>query len=164
MTQPYCSGPVNVSFGADAIGYGERGPRIRWINHFHPIMGDQAGPSVPLDVLFASQEAFVTVRLSSYDYDKVQSMRHHPTEVFGEIAVGDIGTLMITEGKAKSLTLEFPYGGRMGGGMIGGIIFSAAMPESVEESTGTEGQFFDCSWHCIPEIGNDGKFTLCQAL
>lgn len=158
MPQPYCTGPVKIYVSDALLGTGERGPRIRTQRHYAPVFNDLGGTRVPFDLVYESMEAFVTVRLTWWDYGQLRLLRRPMGAETGNDAEGHIGSLMATEGKTFSLKLDFPYGGRMEG-MPKGIKFVAAVLETDEDQPGTEAEYVDLTFHCIRKY-NNGSFQL----
>jgi hypothetical protein len=165
MGQVFCSGPVAVYTGISTptlLGYGEKAPRISQKRHFKPVFNDLGGSMVPFDVTYQSQEAFVTVRLTWWNYAALLD-ELTPINEEGVDQDGDIGTLMILEGFCTQLWLNFPNSGGGGAmpGMPAAIHFPAAVLESGDDQPGTDAEYYDLSWHCLRKYSSDGKtFTL----
>jgi len=147
--QPHVTGPVKVSVGADVLGYGERGPRIRHIKHYAPVFCDLGGTRVPFDECYEGEEAFVTIRLSVFDQAVLKNLRTEPAEEAGAYAGSVVGSLMMTEQLRFELKLEFPYSQRMPG-MPASRTYKNAELDSDDTATGTEAEYVDLTFHCLP--------------
>ena len=133
VAQPYVTGAVDVfvglGSGGSAVYLGStRGrPRIREMPAFSPVENDIAGDK-PYDMVYGGSDCIVMARFSRFKASVLNSITARPNAQAayqgvgvaggqggttspsrGTNIAGDIGTLMVTEGKAYPLWLRFPY-------------------------------------------------------
>lgn len=174
---PYVTGPVHIycgigqSFpisGSPVRGQGtvpvflgtcETAPRIQYNPGWSPVMNDSSGDQKPYDYLYQGKDAKVFGDLTVWNWPVLEAIMNRPNSFAGGTTFdtelfGDIGTLMVTEGYAYNLWLEFPYGTLKpvfgsSGGMPGGIRFIAAWligPDEIDP--GTKANKVHIQFHC----------------
>lgn len=122
MAQPFVSGAAHLAYFFPAgssstfantlqyVGTAERSPRIQTRKGWIPLFNDLGGPSIPFDMCYEGEESFISADLTRWTEAVYSAMTAIPTNtVRGFNGVGDIGTLMMTEGVAGTLFVLFPY-------------------------------------------------------
>jgi hypothetical protein len=184
MAQPWATGPVHIFTGtaggntgpnasAEYFGTGERAPNIRIRRGWSPVFNDLSGTEVPFDMMYESQEAFVTVTMTRWNepcFQRLSSMPNPATaNAFGGVFLdnpGDIGSLMLTEGLAFQLWLQFPYASKTSYGannvLPPGLHFYSAWFEGPDEwEVGTTSNKRLCVFHAVPQFFlPSGQFIL----
>lgn len=167
MAQPYVRGPIglHVQIGGTIffLGTGERAPRISIKREYEALRSDIAGTRLGLDQSFQGQEAFVTVKLTRWN-ETILTRLQDSTGAFGVTPgsdnMGDVGTLMVFEGQAFPLWVQFPYGAGQfaaktayanptNGAQMGGYHFFAAILEGEQVlEGGTDPASVSLTFHC----------------
>lgn len=123
MAQPFVTGAVYLAYtfrgGSNNtlngqtlfIGTAERSPQIQIRKSWMPLFNDLGGPSIPFDMSYAGEEAFISADITRWNESVYASLTAGPFNLGnrGFDINGDIGTLMMTENAAGALTLVFPY-------------------------------------------------------
>src|SRR5215468_4185309 len=115
---PQTTGAVEIFAGVGPgrshlfLGWGKTSPRFQRRYGYLPFFTDLGGPAIPMDEVFAGQEAYISVDLNFFRADTLGRVESVPNPggsgALGNV-FGDIGTLMVWEGMAYALTLVFPY-------------------------------------------------------
>lgn len=163
--QPWCTGPVHIYTFGLYLGTAERAPRRRLVQHYSPVMNDIGGTQVPFDVCYEGRESFVQCRLSRWNYAVLnQLFTISDSTKEGKDLPGDIGTLMLLEGKAFTLQLVYPYATSKPVAMAGmptGFRYPATVLETEDDDPGTEAEYIDLSFHCYRSYdATTGTFLL----
>jgi hypothetical protein len=93
------------------LGTCENGVTIREVPEYEPVMNDLGGTRKPFDRLFQGSDALsigVLTRWNEAVYQRISSIPNYLGNEGFELP-GAIGTLMITEGWAYHVYLQFPY-------------------------------------------------------
>jgi|HubBroStandDraft_3_1064219.scaffolds.fasta_scaffold329365_1 hypothetical protein len=124
MAQVFTTGPVELWAGVAGssaspqpafIGHGERAPRVEIVQNFKPVMCDLSGDMEQYDAMFMLGHAIIEVDLIRSNIAPLFAMQAQPnpwnavTLPAGLNAVGDVGTIMLTEGFAPPLWVRWPY-------------------------------------------------------
>ena len=167
MASLFSTGPLNifVAYGAAApvfLGHGERAPKIDVRPRYAPVTCDLGGEE-PIDDLQSGESGSVQVELIRWNYPLLNSLKSRtrapafPASVAGAQAPGELGTLMVTEGAAYQLFLQFTRAGNpvfgaagAGGAMPAGYRFAAAFldPESVTSGAASAHKY-SLTWKCL---------------
>lgn len=160
-------GPGGSRFSATGggpayLGTGEKAPYWRMRPAYAPLFTDVGGVMLPFTNIYSGHEAFVTVRLTRWNYGtlrKVEALSDSGDP--GNDPAGSVGTLPSLEGNIKMhLWLTFPYAGD-NPGMPKGIHFHAAELTELGHQPGTGTNSYDVSWHCQREYDpGSGEFTV----
>ena len=142
---------VGGKFGATSsasaiyyLGTCENGITIRGVPEFEPVMNDIGGTRKPFDRLYQGEDALSIGVLTRWNETVYQFMASIPSAgVFPGICnLGNIGTLMITEGFAYEVYLQFPYAAKTlfsANGMPPGYRFPFSYLEGpIEQERGTK--------------------------
>jgi hypothetical protein len=116
MARQYVTGPAHLFVGVfdrvpKYLGTAERWPKITERPNFSPTFND-AGGHVPFDVAYEGNEAFTVAQLSRWTevvYAQLANRPHRSQFGRGTNVNGDIGTLMVQEGRTYPLWVWFPY-------------------------------------------------------
>lgn len=132
-------GPPIVSTSLTYLGTCEKAPKIVHRPAWKPVFNDIGGTEVPFDVSYQGEEAFTFADLTRWNepvFSALQARPNFPGDVRGLNIPGDIGTLMLTEGRAYQLFIFFPYVAKpayASGGMPAGYRFVATFLEGPDE-------------------------------
>ncbi len=162
MSQIYTTGPVQawVAFkgtaGPTFLGYSEKGPSFQVRPQYSNVFTDYGGQDVPFDVIYQGKDAIVSCDLIDlnigllYAIQDIAGLSGAPGDA-GTDDPGEIGTLMITEGKAYQLYLYYPYANKAAfSTMEPGQRFMAAMLMNDDSpSLGTKEKKQHLVWHCL---------------
>lgn len=177
MASPYVTGPVdawaNIGGTPRFIGHCERSPSVQLRPYYDPVFNDLAGQRVPLDVVYQSCDAMISLDLTRYNESTYLLLASRPGNVIrGTNIPGDIGTLMLGEGKAFTLWLRFPYAAKppmqqavsnvSGGPMPAGYRFAAAYLEGPDDlgPLGTTARRLRLNFHALPLLIAGGNSPL----
>lgn len=125
--------PVNPAF----LGTAEFAPAIHVRREWESVFNDFGGGRVPFDTMYESKEGFTFADLTRWDENVYQQLAAAPRTAEGGFDptnpqdgadfVGDIGSLMITEGLAYSVFIKFPFASKSAyAGMKPGYRFPAS--------------------------------------
>lgn len=114
-SQLYCSGPGHIFIGFPGrtpvyLGTCRETPRLQILRKYREVQNDISG-DVPLDLSYMGQLAHLNFDLTRWDeavYSGIAAFPHSPG-ARGVDLLGDMGTLMITEGQALGVWVQFPY-------------------------------------------------------
>lgn len=179
MAIPYVTGPVHIYVGTGGapprnpaspgtpvyLGSAEVAPRIRLNPQWVPVNNDAAGARLPYDVIWSGEDGTISGALTVWNWAVYAACRRRPNNAgtIGFNAVGDVGTLMVTEGMAYPLWLHFPYFTKFSGaGMPAGRRFLACWllgPDEEEPGTGVNRVHFTFQAHRWYDPST-GTFTL----
>lgn len=166
MAQMYSTGPVNIFCGVGPtgnplfLGHGERAPKIRRRRATVKAMTDHAG-AIQADTAYAGQMAMVSVSLTRWNESVLTLIRDVAREpgaasFEGTDLPGDIGSLLLEEGKAYRLWLEFPNNlkaayQRAANGILppGYQFFAAHLDDSDDEENGYGPRKINLTWICL---------------
>jgi hypothetical protein len=125
MAQPFVTGPAHFMVDGSYLGTTERTPQFLVRPAWVPVFNDLSGPVIPLDLLYAGEEAFIIGNFTRWDEAVIQRAVQRPAgATLGLNEMTELGTLIIHEGKGHSLKLLFPYANKAGySSMPGGIEF-----------------------------------------
>lgn len=150
MAQAWCTGPAYLFCQPPAqsvqfLGNTERTPKMRVVREFEPVMNDMAGTKVPYDRLFQGKHIFISGLLTRFNWSVYLALAQLPNVTGDGLDIpGDVGTLMMTEGKAVPFWVEFPYavGGRAGKAAMAGMpqgyhLFAGVFEGPDEHEAGT---------------------------
>lgn len=106
------------------LGTCERVPLIRLEQHWQPFIRDDGGLSVPYELIYDSEEAWVYAEINRYNEPVLKAVQDRCFQIGGPALRGfdreeDVGTLARTEGVAYPLWLSFPYAGKLSYGRAG---------------------------------------------
>lgn len=93
------------------LGWGKTSPRFQYRYGWIPFFSDLGGPVIPLDEVYAGQEAYVSIDLNFFRQDTLFALESVPNvgvNSWGGNLFGEIGSLMGFEGLLYPLTLVFP--------------------------------------------------------
>jgi hypothetical protein len=171
MARQYVTGPAHLFVGLGTkggvyLGTAEKFPRISIRRQFHPTYTDQGG-LIPHDMAYMGEEAFVAADISRWNESVYAQLAALPrpnssvglsspvqAPVRGTNVGGDIGTLLVGEGMALSLYVQFPYAALKAAiypDMPPGYRFAAAYlvgPDELEP-LGTTPRKERLLWHCL---------------
>ena|ERR1051326_8431687 len=110
-------GPTNPSSPLTAsalyLGTAEVAPQIEILAKYAPVFNDLAGSQVPFDTIFEGEMGHTFVELNRFNEATLAIAQNRPNHFTsgtrGSNVGGDVGTLMLTEGKAFSVYVVFPY-------------------------------------------------------
>ena len=172
MAQPYVTGPVHLYVGSGGLpvylGTFLEAPKIRTTPKWTPVMNDLAGDQEPFDMTYQGVSADIFGYLTVWNWTVLRSCQNARSlgSAEGSDAFGATGALMIGEGLAYTMWLQYPYyqtkTAFSGNGAPPGYHYYASWligPE--EEDGGTKPQQIHVQFHAmriyIPLIGG---FTL----
>jgi hypothetical protein len=164
MASFFTTGPALIYIGLKTgyffLGTGREPPHFRIRRGWIPIFNDLQGPVIPSDVMYAAQEALTIVDMNRYDPVVMATIRSMPnvTGSAGTNVFGDIGTLMITEGAAFTLVLNYPYAAlkpaMRAAGLVNNVIFPGTWLEGPDdEDQGTTDKKINLIFHSLPVNG-----------
>lgn len=157
---------VDVAVTPLYLGTAEKTPKITLRPAWREAFADQGG-EVPHDVAFAGEEAFVSADISRWNettYNVLASRPSHTAGARGASLLGEIGTLMVTEGRTAPLWVVFPYALKPAyASMPGGYHFVASFlvgPDELEP-LGTNPRKIRLIWRCLRKyIPGSGTYQL----
>lgn len=125
------------------LGTSQNVPNLDHSPVYEPVQNDIAGQQVPLDVAYQGEVARVTATLSRWneyslkELDKISA--YGGSGARGKDVIGDIGSLMITEGHTFHCWVHFPYYSKFGSGfyMAAGYHYSACRMLPYQQTPGT---------------------------
>lgn len=144
MARPFGSGPIHVYLGfgppsadnaafppvvtaASALYYGttQSGPDVTEATDYYQVMNDITGPKQSMDEGFAGREDTISLVMSSWTIGVENRLEHildplNAVNPIGTDALGDLGTLMLSEGKTVGMWLVKAAAGKainVAGGM-----------------------------------------------
>lgn len=125
-------------------------PRPRIMRAFKPLMNDVTAHQLPFDKSNQGQKAVLTMSMSRWDYSLYGRMAQvtqggDP----GQLNFGSLGTLMLFEGFAMNIGIQFPYQAVSAfSNMPRGYVFYGCTMESDDlmEEGGTEGQILSLTF------------------
>lgn len=161
------TGPVHVYVGASASGLltlptlaetfyagsGEIAPDIIKQVKYDPVFNDIAG-SLPYDYLFQGEEAIVPITFTIWNWPRLSELNSavNNSNPGFEYAY-NVGTLMVTEGKAFQMWLQFPYYSYKaifsGAGMPAGYHFYGVFVDSYVTMPGTKANKIRVNFRCV---------------
>lgn len=162
MAQAYVRGPAHIFAGVGMagtpfyLGTAERTPKIQIRRAFSPVWNDLGGQLVPYDWCYEGQEGFVVADLTRWNQPVLAALQGAPRQTIaaatpGTDVVGDIGTLMVTEGAAIPLWIMFPYTAKAAfAAQPAGYHFLATWllgPDDLDENN-TKNAKVRLSWYC----------------
>lgn len=112
---PVAAGTLGTPF---FVGHGERAPKEMVRPAWSPVFCDLGGDKIEFDSLFEGEEAFVTVTFTRWNHLVLRACQTRPNGgptaagflgTNGTNAFGDVGSMMMTEGLAYALILQYPY-------------------------------------------------------
>ena len=157
MAIPYVTGPVDIwvapgNEGAIFLGHAEHGPTISVRPRYSPVYVDLAGQTIPYDMVYDGEDAIVTATLTRWNQNVLDLIEAIANDTASGIDdPGDIGSLMLTEGKAYELWLHFPYAAKPAfADMLPGQRFPCAFLETDDSpALGTQAKKAHVVWHCL---------------
>lgn len=157
FVQPWSQGPNYISLGLQGgalqfFGTAAYVPKPRIVRAYKALPNDVMAHQLPYDRSFQGEYAVVSMSMSRWD-NALYALMAQPTlsGTPGTLGFGSLGTLMVFEGYAMKLGIQFPYQAISAfSGMPQGYIFHAAMMESddISEEGGTEGQVLGLTFYC----------------
>jgi hypothetical protein len=162
--------PASVNnANAKFLGWCEEAPEIDVQQKWVPVFTDVGGNQVPTDKSWQREIGFIGMSLSQFNRFPYYSATYQPRPATslagvdnpafrGLASPGDVGTLMLTEGQAIVIYVQFPYAVKpaMGGGagppagMEQGYRFFAGTLEGFDPGpTGTKPQIVTMAWECL---------------
>jgi hypothetical protein len=138
---------------------------------YKPLMNDVMAHMLPFDKSFQGEQAIISMSMSRWDYALYLRMAQ-PTlgGVPGTLNFGSLGSLMIYEGFAMSIGLQFPYQAISAfSAMPRGYVFGACTMESDDlvEEGGTEGQILNLTFSATgvynPATGGSSLYTIASS-
>lgn len=120
MASPYVTGPAHIFCGLQTggallyLGTAERWPQVTIRPHYAPLFNDIGG-GVPVDMCYDGEEAFTIADISRWNEPVYALLSARPRPSSGLLTprgadiAGDVGTLMVTEGHAYPVVVQFPY-------------------------------------------------------
>jgi hypothetical protein len=135
------------------LGTCESAPRIQHTPRFSPVMNDIAGDQEPYDESYQGKSGLIFGDLTVWNWNVLSALFNRPATVGaaagatadGVDPVGAVGSLMITEGLAYTLWVQFPYAAGAqahavfaAGGMVPGYRYQAAWlvgPDEIDPGT-----------------------------
>lgn len=115
------------------------------MREFEPVFNDVMGTRLPYDYSYQGQEAFIDYMFTRFNelvYELCASVPQQIAGVPGINVDGDVGTLMVTEGKTFPVWITFPYAAKAvfgGNSMPAGYRFFACLmkgPDRHRSGTG----------------------------
>ncbi len=112
--QIYVPGPCRtwISTGSGTytlLGTAKGGVFVDPSPHYLPVMNDAAGLSLPIDEIYGGCDGWVSGKWNRFNMTTYARLSAHVTGPAGTDAVGDRGTLMLQEGAAFSVAVQFPF-------------------------------------------------------
>jgi hypothetical protein len=177
MAQPYVTGACSVWAGIGAgsapvfVGHAEQGMSIDIRAGWEPVMNDLAGTKVPFDMSYQGEEAILSGTLTRWNEAVVAAMaaRWNAQASFlggpqrGSENTFARGTLMLTEGAAFPIWLNFPLSSIAAFATLpDGYRFAAGFLESPDRlEPGTRPYKIQMIWHCLAVFTpSNGSFLL----
>lgn len=165
----YVNGPANLYTGTAAgpalefLGFTEGDTRLSFDAAFEEVFTDQGGPRVPSDMLYLSEQAFISLTLVQYVeavYAKVAARINGGTR--GAIAANSIGTLMLQEGKTYQFVIDAPYQAKAAFSDMPACynFLNAYLAQTTDLEVSTKVKKVRCLFHCLSKPGTDGSGTL----
>lgn len=150
--------------GASYLGTADDSPEI-WIEGgWRPLFSDRRGKQLPAEMLATGEQAYVRVSLTRWDESVYASLAVRPgfdllgLNSRGKMSLDDIGSLMLAEGQAHNLWVQFPYQQFPGfNGLPAGYRFPGSwLEEPDKRRPGLGENTLELGWHCIQvEDGED---------
>lgn len=168
---PYVTGPAafyvapNLAGTPQLLGYCETAPRIRITPRYSPVMSDLAGDQIPADWLYQGADADILGDLTIWNWSVLELLMSRPSTTANSAGVdleGAVGSLMVGEGFAKTLWVQFPYASKtlFSGQMPAGYRFVATWLMGPDEfDMGTKANKVHVQFHAARTY-KDGKWTL----
>ena len=148
------------------LGTGEVPPKIEWRPSFRPVFNIDSG-HVPYDKAYEGQDAIITMNLNNWDewvYQMIGARDNARSNAYvharGFDSATSIGTMLMSEGMAYSLYLQYPLGG-VGGSVFGGgqtnpqngmppgYRFLCGYPINAKVIPGTATNYLQLTWHAL---------------
>ncbi len=112
--QIYVPGPCRTWIGQGGgtyllLGTAKGGVFVEPQPHYLPVMNDAAGLSVPIDELYEGSDGFISGKWNRFNMFTYSFLSTFGSDVQGTDAVGDRGTLMLQEGFAFDVIVQFPF-------------------------------------------------------
>lgn len=166
MAQPFVTGPAGLYLlfpGQSSIlflGHSQRGCRIEDVYEWEPVLNDVSGTRYPFDMAFEGVESFVSCELTRWNMPVLRLLEQvpavsaalgAPVAVPGTSQFGDLGTLMITEGMAPMLYIQFPYSvikPAYATQPVGRRYLAAFLERDVSDKLGTQARVQPLTWNC----------------
>lgn len=172
MAQLYTTGPVWLFVAVPGgtlsfLGFGEEAPTIEILPRQRNVRSDASG-EVPFDKSFQGKEATTSVVLNYHNKTILEACESIPYETgrttSGSYSARDMGTLMLTEGRALSLYVLFSnQGDPTMPGMPGGYRFpnNTAIDGPIVKKPGSHEEKISLVFRSVPIFNpNDKSFTL----
>ena len=187
MAQPFTTGPVHIYVAltltdqADPFAGGRQvflapvylgtmmdAPKVRFTPKWSPLMNDLAGDQEPFDWCYQGQSCDFFGNLTVYNWPVYALARSRPVQTgfSGIEPFGSVGALMLTEGFAYQIWLDYPYYRRKAAfsaaGAPGGYhFFGGWMLGPEEENPGTKPNDIHVQFHCTRVYSPlNGSFSL----
>lgn len=174
MAQPFTTGPVNIYVAitltdqTDPFAGGRQiaaipaylgtmleAPKHRMTPKWSPVMNDIAGDQEPFDMAYQGQSTDIFGDLTVWNWPVLKACKSRPVmgTLDGFEPFGSVGTLMITEGFAYQLWLDYPYYRRKAafadqGAPAGYHYFASWMVGPDEEDPGTKPNRIHVQFRC----------------
>jgi len=154
ITRPVVINSVQLSW----LGTGKVAPRIRIRRRFRPIYQSDAGKQVEYDKAYSGQDAIIEMKLNNwneYTYAQLAARVNQRSQGGGPRGVDtqdSIGSLMLTEGLAYMLFIQFPNAAKpvmQAAGMPAGYRFFAAYPLIEDVRPGLPANELQLTWHAL---------------
>lgn len=149
MAQLYTSGPCHIFLNGllvntpQYLGTSEFSPHVELVPMYEDVF-NAIGGRVPFDKAYQGEVGIINFRLNRFNYLMYQALAARPRSplavgtgpALGVNAAGDVGSLVLTEGLALGLVLQFQFGAQgqspkpamVTGAMPAGYYFPAAVP------------------------------------
>ena len=171
--QPWVEGPNFISVGIAGgalqfFGTAAHCPRPRIQRAFKPLMNDVMAHQLPFDKSFQGQKAIISMSMSRWNYAMYLQMAQTTQGGDpGSLNFGSLGTLMLFEGFAMNIGIQFPYNAIAAfSAMPKGYIFYGCTMESDDlmEEGGTEGQILNLTFEATsaynPATGGNALYSV----
>lgn len=144
MAQLYTTGPCHFYVGPLAapvyLGTAEESPDLQLFPTYKEVQNSIGGVGIPFDRAYQGEFAVCVANLNRFNAPVYQAMANRPgtflkNTALGTNTIGDIGSLMLTEGLAYAVWLLFSFGAfgpapkpvMVSNGMLPGYRFFAGM-------------------------------------
>lgn len=154
ISRPVVINAVNLFY----LGTGKLPPRVIIRRRFRPIYQSDSGRVIEYDKCYAGQDAMIRMVLNNwneYTYSIIAARVNQRSVGGGPRGVDtmdSIGSMMLTEGLAYMLFLQYPNSGKpmmASGGMPAGYRFFAAYPLTEEMQPGLVANNLVLDWHAL---------------
>jgi len=130
-----------------------------------PVFSDKRGPRLPATMLHGGEQAFIDFALNVWVEQAYARLAARPTigDTRGKVAAADIGAMLMEDGLAFTLWLQFPYADLSAyAGMPKGYRFPGCYLQKPDRLTslGTTDRLLSLGIHALEVADADGNLTL----